>query len=124
MANNKPEETEVEKKVEAQKAIPAAKAAKPEVPISYHKSLKDHPELQEKVARWKSQKRVKCDDKRCHYPLEVVKRVENDRKLEPIEGDDGEKAYRAVCTWDPRHKRQDGKDQFITHNQLFPPLDE
>jgi hypothetical protein len=76
--------------------------------------------------KWRDQKRIKCSQPKCCYPLNVIMEKGNRQKIEvPAEHEhEGEVAYKAECSWDPRHTRpEDGSEQYVTHNQLFPPDD-
>lgn len=80
-------------------------------PLSYPAMAKETPADAELRRKWKEQKRIKCCHDRCWYPLNVLSERGNKR---PLETPSGDKAYEAVCTWDPRHRRQDGGPQYVT----------
>lgn len=77
--------------------------------------------------KWRDQKRIKCAQPKCCYPLNVIqiKGVKQELKVPEDHEAAGEVAYKAECSWDPRHPRpEDGSEQYVTHKQLFPPEDE
>lgn len=76
--------------------------------------------------KWRDQKRIKCADPKCCYPLNVIVIKGERTKIEVPEGHEaeGEVAYKAECSWDPRHTRpEDESPQYVTHKQLYPPED-
>lgn len=74
--------------------------------------------------KWRDQKRVKCAQPKCCYPLNVIVEKGNREKVDVPDDHEaaGDVAYKAECSWDPRHMRpEDDSVQYVTHNQLFPP---
>lgn len=72
-------------------------------PGSYEEMLKD---------KWKEQKRVKCAQKKCYYPLDLLKEESNGFQPQEVKTEEGV-GFRALCSWDPTHERPEGGEQYI-----------
>lgn len=96
--------------------------------LSFPPSPKKDPTTKYLRGKWRDQGRIKCAHPKCCYPLNLKRTSTGDRVPYTIPEEhelEGEKAYEAECSWDPRHKRpEDESKQYVTHLQLFPPEDE
>lgn len=60
------------------------------------------------VEKWRDQKRVRCKQKGCYYPLNVYKPESRGHREKVIQVEDPETglqvpAVEAECSWDPKH---------------------
>lgn len=106
----------------------AADASEGDSELSYPGDKKS-PHAKHLRAKWKEQGRVKCVHPKCFYPLNLVRDSATGELRKAMEVPDGheaegERAYVAECSWDPRHKHEDDSTQYILHSQLFPELED